>query len=223
MAAILAREYPDLFAAAGVHSGLPPGAAHDVVSAFAAMKSRRPAARRRLGRGPARRLIVFHGDADATVMPATAGCWSMRCSAAVPAPADPRDEPGRRRRAAASPAPSMHRSTPRAEPGRALGGAWRRPCLVGRRRRAAASPTAPGPTRRARCCASSSSIRAGAAERGDRALRRGGTIGVRFLETAMAREPQPDAEFLMRDTDVASAGLHAAPTRPACCAARAWR
>ncbi len=39
MAAILAREYADLFAAAGIHSGLPPGAAHDVVSAFSAMKS----------------------------------------------------------------------------------------------------------------------------------------------------------------------------------------
>ena len=39
MAAILAREYPDLFAAAGIHSGLPPGAAHDIVSAFSAMKS----------------------------------------------------------------------------------------------------------------------------------------------------------------------------------------
>jgi len=66
MAAILAREYPDLFAAAGVHSGVPPGAAHDVVSAFSAMKSG--------GRGaisPSEAIeapmIVFHGDADSTV------------------------------------------------------------------------------------------------------------------------------------------------------------
>jgi poly(hydroxyalkanoate) depolymerase family esterase len=65
MAAILASEYPDLFGAAGVHSGLPAGAAHDVASAFSAMKSgpATPSPRSRSG-AP---VIVFHGDADATV------------------------------------------------------------------------------------------------------------------------------------------------------------
>ena len=72
MAALLAREYPDLFAAAGVHSGLQAGAAHDVMSALSAMKSgaKSPAGRR--GRSTATAstavpLIVFHGDADSTV------------------------------------------------------------------------------------------------------------------------------------------------------------
>jgi poly(hydroxyalkanoate) depolymerase family esterase len=66
MAAILAREYPDLFAAAGVHSGLPPGAAHDVMSAFSAMKTGArggPPAEA----APSAPTIVFHGDADGTV------------------------------------------------------------------------------------------------------------------------------------------------------------
>jgi poly(3-hydroxybutyrate) depolymerase len=62
--------FPDLFAAAGVHSGRPTGAANDVVSAFAAMRGETAA--HGLGRGArgpdrARRLIVMHGDADATV------------------------------------------------------------------------------------------------------------------------------------------------------------
>ena len=39
MAVILGRTYPDVFAAVGAHSGLPFGAAHDVASAFTAMKA----------------------------------------------------------------------------------------------------------------------------------------------------------------------------------------
>jgi len=66
MAAILAREYPDLFAAAGVHSGVPPGAAHDVVSAFSAMKSggRNAISPSKAIEAP---MIVFHADTDSTV------------------------------------------------------------------------------------------------------------------------------------------------------------
>lgn len=71
MAALLAREYPEVFAAAGVHSGLQPGAARNVMGALSAMKngaklSPAPVAPMHAGQAlPA--LIVFHGDADRTV------------------------------------------------------------------------------------------------------------------------------------------------------------
>jgi poly(hydroxyalkanoate) depolymerase family esterase len=85
MAAILGHAYPDLFAAVGVHSGVPRGAAHDVASALSAMKDagasdhpwahesfrqRRPAAPQALL--PRVPTIVFHGDLDTTVHPRNA-------------------------------------------------------------------------------------------------------------------------------------------------------
>jgi poly(hydroxyalkanoate) depolymerase family esterase len=68
MAAIMIAAYPDLYAAAGVHSGLPAHCAHDLPSALAAMKGGKETHRaKRDGDGPQRPMIVFHGDADATV------------------------------------------------------------------------------------------------------------------------------------------------------------
>ncbi len=62
MAAILGQVAPQVFAAVGVHSGLPAGAASDVMGAFAAMRDG-PAS----VSPPATRVIQFHGTADATV------------------------------------------------------------------------------------------------------------------------------------------------------------
>lgn len=69
MAAVLGQQYPDLFAAVGVHSGVVAGGAHDVMSAFSAMKN--GAKERRTAAAPLQAVptIVFHGDTDSTVHP----------------------------------------------------------------------------------------------------------------------------------------------------------
>jgi poly(hydroxyalkanoate) depolymerase family esterase len=67
MATIMGTLYPELYAAVGVHSGLPFASAHDLPSALAAMKGKfgRPQAQ-----GKSIPIIVFHGDKDTTVHPA---------------------------------------------------------------------------------------------------------------------------------------------------------
>jgi poly(hydroxyalkanoate) depolymerase family esterase len=69
MAVILGTTHADLFAAIGVHSGLPYGAASDVASAFAAMHG---AGRDHVTSGLSVPTIVFHGDQDRTVVESNA-------------------------------------------------------------------------------------------------------------------------------------------------------
>ena len=68
MALILGNAYPEVFAAVGVHSGVALGTAHDVGSAFAAMRglsAGSPSAASASAKAVP--TIVFHGDADHTV------------------------------------------------------------------------------------------------------------------------------------------------------------
>lgn len=69
MAVLVARLYPGLFAAAGVHSGLAAGAAGDVMSALRAMREGASAGGAAPA-GPGVPTIVFHGSGDKTVHPA---------------------------------------------------------------------------------------------------------------------------------------------------------
>lgn len=76
MATVMGATYPELYAAVGIHSGVPYAVAHDMPSAFAAMKSRKgkASARHIRAKAPAplghtMPAIVFHGDRDTTVHP----------------------------------------------------------------------------------------------------------------------------------------------------------
>jgi poly(hydroxyalkanoate) depolymerase family esterase len=66
MAVILGASYPEIFAGVAAHSGLPLGAARDVGSAFAVMKTGNTPTRSRFANTPVPTL-VFHGNADTTV------------------------------------------------------------------------------------------------------------------------------------------------------------
>lgn len=76
MATTLAMTYPDLFAAVGVHSGLPHGVAQSLPDALSAMQGGSGP----LGGGKAKDtrwasdvpVIIFHGDRDTTVHPSNA-------------------------------------------------------------------------------------------------------------------------------------------------------
>ena len=79
MAAVMGATYPDLYAAVGVHSGLPYRSAADLPSAFAAMRGEATLRGRRARKAhttgdasPPVRTIVFHGDADKIVHPSNA-------------------------------------------------------------------------------------------------------------------------------------------------------
>lgn len=82
-AAIMGTAYPDLYAAVGVHSGLPAGAAHDLPSALAAMRQGgggRPDGARAARPVP---TIVFHGDRDAVVHPHNGDLVAAQATAAT--------------------------------------------------------------------------------------------------------------------------------------------
>jgi len=73
MAAVMGSTYPDLYAAVGIHSGIAYAVAHDLPSAFSAMRggAAAPAIDSATALVPVP-TIVFHGDQDTTVHPRNA-------------------------------------------------------------------------------------------------------------------------------------------------------
>jgi poly(hydroxyalkanoate) depolymerase family esterase len=78
MAGVMGATYPEVYAAVGVHSGLPYRSATDVASAFSAMRGDPELQRRQQKTDPRsdhalrERTIVFHGDAEQIFHPSKA-------------------------------------------------------------------------------------------------------------------------------------------------------
>jgi poly(hydroxyalkanoate) depolymerase family esterase len=104
MAAVMGATYPDLYAAVGVHSGLPYRSAADVASAFAAMRGdaaprgrRSRKSRAAADDSPHVRTIIFHGDADKIVHPSNgAKIGEAQAKSGSIENAEPRPSGGRR-------------------------------------------------------------------------------------------------------------------------------
>jgi len=90
MAVVLCETYPELYAAVGVHSGLPYASAQDIPSAFAAMHGGGSSANRTraAGNGAVVTTIIFHGDQDTTVNAANADAIAAQTRAAHPEDSD---------------------------------------------------------------------------------------------------------------------------------------
>jgi poly(hydroxyalkanoate) depolymerase family esterase len=94
MAAILGDAYPDVFAAVGVHSGLPPGSATNVKTAFEAMRRGGTSGTAQSTDAPP--TIIFHGDQDTTVHPVNGQqVATARAGATTPEPERGRSQNGR--------------------------------------------------------------------------------------------------------------------------------
>lgn len=79
-AAIVASAYPDVFAAVGVHSGLPIGAARGGLSALVAMRAGSAGQQQSV----AMPTIIFHGDDDDVVHPRNGRAVAARAVATFP-------------------------------------------------------------------------------------------------------------------------------------------
>jgi poly(hydroxyalkanoate) depolymerase family esterase len=94
MAAIMGATYPELYAAVGIHSGLPYGAAHDLPSAFAAMKNGMAKPNSSGAFGKPVPAIVFHGDRDTTVHSCNGDQVLAQCTGnSAASPADRQSKP----------------------------------------------------------------------------------------------------------------------------------